>query len=269
MQTSKARMLLKETLHTEVEFLDSMYAHLKTTEGTCAFYENRLHFESSEQMWRFVDHTRQCRCCGQVLASTYSSVKLMSCGACKVVHYCNRECQKRHWKAGHKAVCRPMQSDKNIEAVARICVRALSLMEMPTNIDRKVLRLTAENPAILNSIFSFEKKDALSTAADAFAVQVRIDPLDNRVCNHFRETRGSNRILYPIWDTVTDNLVFIPVPLEFVFFVQGLPLALVKENEARIQKNNNVYGMFVKGVVDGNPGMVATHSFVSICEAES
>jgi hypothetical protein len=162
-----------------------------------------------------------------------------------------------------------MQSDKNIEAVARICVRALSLMEMPTNIDRKVLRLTAENPAILNSIFSFEKKDALSTAADAFAVQVRIDPLDNRVCNHFRETRGSNRILYPIWDTVTDNLVFIPVPLEFVFFVQGLPLALVKENEARIQKNNNVYGMFVKGVVDGNPGMVATHSFVSICEAES
>jgi hypothetical protein len=109
----------------------------------------------------------------------------------------------------------------------------------------------------------------LSAAANAFAVQVCIDPLDNRVCNHFRDTRESNRILYPIWDTVTDNLVFIPVPLEFVFFVQGLPVALVKENKARIHKNDNVYGMFVKGVVDGNPGMVATHSFVSICEAKS
>jgi len=162
-----------------------------------------------------------------------------------------------------------MESDKNIEAVARICVRALSLMEMPAKIDREELRLKAEKPAILNSFFSFEKKDALSSAADAFAVQVRIDPLDNRVCNHFRETHESNRILYPIWDTVTDNLVFVPVPLEFVFFMQGLPVGLAKENEARIHKSGNVYAMFVKGVVDGTPGVVATHSFVSVCGVES
>lgn len=27
------------------------------------------------------------------------------CGQCQRVSYCSRECQKAHWKAGHKAVC--------------------------------------------------------------------------------------------------------------------------------------------------------------------
>ncbi|KAI8363930.1 hypothetical protein BD560DRAFT_455465 [Blakeslea trispora] len=31
------------------------------------------------------------------------------CGRCQRVAYCSRECQKEHWKAGHKAVCKSPQ----------------------------------------------------------------------------------------------------------------------------------------------------------------
>ena len=31
----------------------------------------------------------------------------LRCGTCKGVYYCNRVCQKKHWKTEHKAVCKP------------------------------------------------------------------------------------------------------------------------------------------------------------------
>ncbi len=44
---------------------------------------------------------RQCSGCG------FHAVKLSACSACKVVFYCGRDCQKRHWKR-HKQVCGSM-----------------------------------------------------------------------------------------------------------------------------------------------------------------
>ena len=64
-------------------------------------------------------------------------------------------------------------------------------------------------PDILNSIFSFEKMDAILHGDDAFVAQVQINHDDNPVCNHFRQRQESNRILFPIWDTCTDNMVFV------------------------------------------------------------
>ena len=34
-----------------------------------------------------------------------SGHKLLNCSACKATFYCSKECQKRHWKNGHKAEC--------------------------------------------------------------------------------------------------------------------------------------------------------------------
>ena len=31
--------------------------------------------------------------------------KLLKCSRCKRVRYCGRECQRAHWRAGHKAEC--------------------------------------------------------------------------------------------------------------------------------------------------------------------
>ncbi|KAI8054936.1 uncharacterized protein B0P05DRAFT_498991 [Gilbertella persicaria] len=34
------------------------------------------------------------------------------CGRCQRVSYCSRECQKEHWKTGHKAVCKAPQEEE-------------------------------------------------------------------------------------------------------------------------------------------------------------
>lgn len=45
--------------------------------------------------------------CASCNATMAKGIDLKSCARCKVTYYCSRECQKNHWKAGHKLVCRP------------------------------------------------------------------------------------------------------------------------------------------------------------------
>ena len=39
--------------------------------------------------------------------------KLSRCSRCKIAHYCSKECQKDHWKNGHKKQCKPTNVVKN------------------------------------------------------------------------------------------------------------------------------------------------------------
>ena len=93
-QTSKARALLKATLQTDVDFIKSMRDYFEKTQCVLPRYQNWLHFEFNEANWNIVDKMRQSPCCGQMLVSMNRDVKLMSCGVCKMTHYCNRECQR-------------------------------------------------------------------------------------------------------------------------------------------------------------------------------
>ncbi|KAI1786275.1 hypothetical protein LXA43DRAFT_1111239 [Ganoderma leucocontextum] len=34
-----------------------------------------------------------------------STMKLQCCSRCSTTHYCSKDCQKKHWRAGHKAAC--------------------------------------------------------------------------------------------------------------------------------------------------------------------
>ena len=34
---------------------------------------------------------------------------LKKCGRCEKAYYCSKDCQKKHWKSGHKRNCQPPQ----------------------------------------------------------------------------------------------------------------------------------------------------------------
>lgn len=47
----------------------------------------------------------QCANCGRH-AKTVTGGRLLSCSVCHAVYYCGKECQKIHWKVGHKRACK-------------------------------------------------------------------------------------------------------------------------------------------------------------------
>jgi len=264
MQTSKARALLKATLQTDVQFKESMRVYLEKTQGVLPRYKNRLHFNFDEAMWNFVDKMRQCHSCGQILVSMNRDVKLMSCGVCKKAHYCNRECQKRDWKLGHKLVCSATPIIKNLE-VSELCVRILSIMSLSaTSEGVSASCVMMGKPDVLNSLFSFETKDALSLGEDAFAVQMRIDDDDNPVCNHFRQKQEPDRMLIPIWDTCTDNLAFVPVSFDFMMG-GGTGMGSGSVMDACVRKHFKIYSVCVKSVDDDKRPVLPVATFVKVC----
>ena len=44
---------------------------------------------------------RQCGGCGE---TTFKKMKV--CARCKKIHYCSKKCQRKHWKFGHKEICK-------------------------------------------------------------------------------------------------------------------------------------------------------------------
>ncbi|BDA50304.1 hypothetical protein COCOBI_15-4330 [Coccomyxa sp. Obi] len=60
-------------------------------------------FESPEVLDREKRHV-MCAQCASL------SDKLQKCGDCELVDYCSKECQVKHWKAGHKRACRGRQA---------------------------------------------------------------------------------------------------------------------------------------------------------------
>jgi len=118
------------------------------------------------------------------------------------------------------------------------------------------------SPDVLSSIF-LPKTDPLS--------QAYVDSANNenptgkdRVCNHFREKQDSNRILFQIWETATDNLVFVPISLDFMSNRLGIPDALVESFKTKMSTNDKTYFVLVMGMVDGKVAVVGGNSFIVV-----
>ena len=45
------------------------------------------------------------RVCSHCSTQASESNHLMTCARCKSAFYCSRNCQRAHWKAGHKKIC--------------------------------------------------------------------------------------------------------------------------------------------------------------------
>mmetsp|Transcript_68083 Transcript_68083/g.133554 ORF Transcript_68083/g.133554 Transcript_68083/m.133554 type:complete len:142 (-) Transcript_68083:163-588(-) len=64
--------------------------------------EAALHYTSSECSDLDASPSSQCTCCGRVADN---DTKLKSCPRCKGPLYCGKDCQRAHWKGGHKECC--------------------------------------------------------------------------------------------------------------------------------------------------------------------
>ena len=67
---------------------------IKHKGGNWQIVSNKLLFKS--HAWNKI-----CACCG-----SQPQEKLKVCARCKSFHYCSKECQTKHWRAGHKVDCK-------------------------------------------------------------------------------------------------------------------------------------------------------------------
>ncbi|KAG9098373.1 hypothetical protein FS749_003956 [Ceratobasidium sp. UAMH 11750] len=63
-----------------------------------------INLQDTKQPISWDEPTNKCWQCGQ------SARGVMGCQTCKRARYCSRECQKKHWKATHKYVCKPAEA---------------------------------------------------------------------------------------------------------------------------------------------------------------
>jgi hypothetical protein len=49
-------------------------------------------------------------CCATCGTPKTTRRPLNNCSGCRTVHYCNRDCQMKHWKEGHKRKCKQLKA---------------------------------------------------------------------------------------------------------------------------------------------------------------
>jgi len=77
--------------------------------------------------WDKADTMSICDHCKKVTTET---PKMMICASCKTRHYCSKECQKLHWKAGHKRVCAAELAAGNQSKTVRLCQKLMALLSV-------------------------------------------------------------------------------------------------------------------------------------------
>jgi TPR repeat protein len=57
-------------------------------------------------------------CCAACGTHETTRRPLKNCQQCHTTHYCNRDCQMKHWKEGHKRQCKRLQKEHEKKQVA-------------------------------------------------------------------------------------------------------------------------------------------------------
>eukprot|EP00927_Polykrikos_kofoidii_P050053 TRINITY_DN44004_c0_g1_i1.p1 TRINITY_DN44004_c0_g1~~TRINITY_DN44004_c0_g1_i1.p1 ORF type:complete len:491 (+),score=51.61 TRINITY_DN44004_c0_g1_i1:166-1473(+) len=84
-------------------------------------------------------HSEACQSCGDVPTST----KLLRCSGCRLAAYCNRACQKRHWKS-HKSSCVAKQPGDKPCVPSDACQEGLYTKLSDFKVSRKPVSVTPE-----------------------------------------------------------------------------------------------------------------------------
>jgi len=135
---------------------------------------------TQDELFSYIAETSQCTNCG--IGSPPNFPKMLTCSACKCVHYCDKTCQKEHWKRGHKALCMGKNIQKDVFRVAFFCCKMLSFLSM--GLDTQEMTINAVSSHFRTALLKFGCKD---------------------------------HICMPVFEDGT--LMYIPMPLKFVAYL--------------------------------------------------
>jgi len=125
-------------------------------------------------------HMSQCDMCGAV---GVGFPKMLTCGNCRGYYYCQRECQKKHWKLCHKHMCTKDIIRREHFQTTGACVKILSVlcMDWPTK------TMNAE---------------------------------DNHIWQRIKQTRCKDCIYVPVYDK--KRLSYIPMPNKILSWLESI-----------------------------------------------
>ena len=113
----------------DADELGSLLLRLSPDEHTCAWFEERRkrHICATEQdaLFAMMKRMSQCDSCGEIAVDK----PMLTCGACRGIHYCSKICQKNNWPQ-HKTACKGGQVAKSSYRVADICSKMMTAMSM-------------------------------------------------------------------------------------------------------------------------------------------
>lgn len=124
----------------------------------------------------------QCDQCGKLRKV---KPKMMTCAGCRGYHYCDRACQKQHWRDSHKAQCTKTDISKTHFRVTDACTKLFSVMSM------------------------WHDEDGTWT------VNATNSPLADKI----RSKGFTNHIYVPI--SMFDTVVYVPMPEAVIGYVQA------------------------------------------------
>ena len=128
---SNDKAVLRDNLHTTDELYILLLEKSEGAFDALKFDEQRkggIKVEMiDKEFWDKADTMSLCDYCKTV---TMRLPRMMVCASCKCRHYCSKECQKKHWKAGHKGVCAAEFARGKESQTTRLCQKIMALLSL-------------------------------------------------------------------------------------------------------------------------------------------
>ena len=135
---------------------------------------------TQDEFFKLVTETSQCDNCGVLRLNL---PKMLTCSGCRGLHYCNKTCQRAHWKAIHKCMCTGKKVSKDAFRVGEFCSKMLAVWSIGEDVEHK----------------SYINADT------------------SRLHNAFLKHGCKDHIYMPVFENET--LMYIPMPMKFVAYL--------------------------------------------------
>ena len=128
---AKDKAMLQENLFTSDELFFSLRKKSRGAFDATKFEEQRKGAIKVSMIDKdFWDNARITSICDHCKKVTTQLPKMMLCAKCMGRRYCSKECQKNHWKDGHKKLCAAEFATVNESKTTRLCQKIMALLSL-------------------------------------------------------------------------------------------------------------------------------------------